>query len=90
MRKAIRVVFYVHVTIALYCLAMVILDGMDNRPFSIIPPLPVIAAMALAAIILPLVNLVLALRAHVNYGWILLGHILVGGVQILFGIIPLL
>ena len=85
----IRTIFYLHVTIAIYCLAMAILDGMDNPPFSIIPPLSLLTGMVIAAVALPFVNLVLAWRARVNGFWLLFGHVLASGAQILFGIVPL-
>lgn len=85
----IRTILYLHVTIALYCLAMAILDDIDNRPFSLIPHPSVLSGLVIAAFALPLVNLVLAWRAHVNGFWVLLGHVHVGGVQIFFGIVPL-
>lgn len=85
----IRVVFYLHVAIAIYCLAMAILDGMENRPFSLIPPVPVLVGMVIAAFVLPLINFVLTWRDHVNGFRVLLGHVLIGVIQLLFGIVPL-
>lgn len=85
----IRVVFYSHALIALYCLLMALFDGMENRPFSLTPPPRIISGMAIAALILPCVNLFLAWRARVNAFWLFLAHVLVGGMQLFFGIMPL-
>ena len=89
MKKLIRVVFYAHAVIALYCLCMAILDGMENRPLSLIPSSSVLTGMVVAAFVLPCANLVFAWRAHVNAFWVFFGHALVGGAQLLFGIAPL-
>jgi hypothetical protein len=76
MKTRIRVVFYADVIIAVYCLLMALVDATAALPFSLIPPVPILGVMVVAAVVLPCANLLLLWRARVNGAWIVLAHIL--------------
>ena len=88
--RRVRMIFYAHAAVAIYCLACGILDGRGQLPQWMIPNVITLYALVFSALLFPLIAGLSLKGSRIPHPFrILATHIGISVIQTYFGLLPL-
>jgi hypothetical protein len=91
MKKRVRVIFWIHASVAAYCLACGILDLSGRYHSWLVPGFEAFGVLLASAVVLPILAMVSVVGSGCKHPVVLvLTHIIMGVGQIFLGLLPLI